>query len=141
VIFGTRERGGILRRKGYRPFSIVLDWYLFSVSAGGTTGSCAGAATAAGASHGARLSAITLAHGGEEGESTVGVHPFTLDTGYGIIGLAHRPQDIELALTIVTIIFVDRHSYHLLQRFFNYILPLFAHLVKVGGSAEPGSSP
>jgi hypothetical protein len=63
----------------------------------------------------------------------MGVHPLTLDTGYGIIGLAHRPQDIELALTIVTIIFVDRHSYHLLQRFFNYILPLFAHLVKVGG--------
>lgn len=87
------------------------------MSAGGTTGSSAGTATAASASYGARLSAPALAHGGEEGKSTVGIHPLTLNTGYGIIGLAHRPQDIELYLTIITVIFVDRHGYHLLQLF------------------------
>ena len=84
------------------------------MSAGGATGGCAGTATAASARYGARLSALTLAHSSKEGESTVGVHPLTLNTGYGIIGLAHRPQDIELDLTIVTVIFVDRHGYHLL---------------------------
>ena len=65
------------------------------------------------------------------------VHPLTLNTGYGIIGLTHRPQDVELYLTIVTVIFVDRHSYHLLQLFLSYILPLFAHLVKVEGPEKP----
>ena len=106
-----------------------------SVSAGGATGSSAGTTTAASASYGTRLSARTLAHSGEEGKGTAGVHPLTLKTGYGIIGLAHRAQDIELVLTIVTVIFVDRHSDHLLQLFFNYILPLFAHLVKVEGQS------
>jgi hypothetical protein len=96
---------------------MVPDCSLSSVSAGGATGGCAGTATAASARYGARLSAITLAHGGKEGESTMGVHPLTLNTGYRIIGLAHRAQDIELALTIVTGIFVDRHSDHLLQLF------------------------
>ena len=87
------------------------------MSAGGATGGCAGTATAASARYGARLSALTSAHSSEEGESTVGVYPLTLNTGYRIIGLAHRAQDIELALTIVTGIFVDRHSDHLLQLF------------------------
>jgi hypothetical protein len=96
---------------------MVPDCSLSSVSAGGATGGCAGTATAASARYGARLSAIPLAHGGKEGESTVGVHPLTLNTGYRIIGLPHRAQDIELALTIVTGIFVDRHSDHLLQLF------------------------
>ena len=117
MIFGPRERGGLPERKGRRPFSIVPDGFLSSVSTGGATGRCAGTATAASASYGARLSALPFAHGGEEGESTVGVHPLTLKTGYGIIGLAHRAQDIELTLTIVTVIFVDRHSDHLRQLF------------------------
>ena len=99
------------------PPHIVSDRFLSSVSTSGATGSSAGTATAASASYGARLSAPPLAHGGEEGKSTVGVHPLTLNTGYGIIGLAHGPQDVELALTIVTAIFVDRHGYYLLQLF------------------------
>ena len=106
---------------------------LSSVSAGGTTSGCTGTATATSASYGARLSALTFAHSGKEGERAAGVHPLALNTGYGIIGLAHRAQDIELALTVVTVIFIDRHSYHLLQPVFVYILPLFAHLVKVEG--------
>ena len=85
--------------------------------AGATTGGCAGTTTAASASYGARLSTLAFAHGGEEGESTAGVHALTLNTAYGIIGLAHGAQDIELDLTIVTVIFVDRHNYHLLQLF------------------------
>jgi hypothetical protein len=107
------------------------------VSTGGATGSCAGTATAASASYGTRLSALAFAHGGEEGESTVGIHSLTLNTNYGIISLTHRAQDIELTLTIVTVIFVDRHTYHLLPTIFNYILPLFAHLVKVKGKRKP----
>ena len=97
--------------------NIVSDRFLSSVSTSGATGSSVGTATAASASYGARLSAPTLAHGGEEGKSTMGIHPLTLNTGYGIIGLAHGPQDVELDLTIVTVIFVDRHGYHLLQLF------------------------
>jgi len=85
--------------------------FLSSVSAGSATGGRARAATAASASYGARRSALTFAYGGKEGESTAGVHSLTLTTGYRIIGLAHRAQDIEFALTIVTVIFIDRHSH------------------------------
>ena len=59
------------------------------MSAGSATGSSAGTAAAASAGYGARLPTRTFAHGGKEGESAVGVYPFTLNTGYGIISLAH----------------------------------------------------
>jgi hypothetical protein len=124
VVFGARKWGGIPGRKGYRPSSNRPDCPLSSVSAGGASGGCTRSATAASASHGARLSALTFAHSGKEGKSTVGVHPLTLNTGYGIVGLTHRAQDVELCLTIVTVILVDRHSYHLLQLFSTLLLRL-----------------
>jgi len=137
VIFKARERGGFPGGKGHRPSAVVPDFFLSSMSAGSATGGCAGTATAASAGYGACLSALAFAYGGKEGKSTAGVHPLALSTSYGIIGLAHRAQDVELCLAIVTAIFVDRHSYHLVQLFFSYILPLFVHLVKVEGHGKP----